>query len=302
LSATPRAPTGAVPAARTTRAAETAGLTALAMMAFAANSLLCRMALGGGHADAASFTTIRLASGAAVLVLLARDGGGPAPSPRFAWVSAVSLFAYAFGFSLAYRRIPAGVGALLLFAAVQVTMVGAGLRSRERPRLGEWTGLVLSIAGLAVLARPGLSRPDPTGALLMLGAGAAWGVYSLRGRRGAAPVATNAASFARATAFAVGASLIGTLAGAERLDALGASLAVGSGALASGLGYAVWYAALRGLSALRAAVVQLVVPPLAAAGGVVFLGETFSRRLAVASVLVLGGVYLAVRSGRPVQR
>jgi drug/metabolite transporter (DMT)-like permease len=297
-------PASSSPAAvPTTGALETAALTALAMAAFAANSLLCRTALGGGHADAASFTTIRLASGAAALVLLARARGSPPPpSPRLARGSAIALFAYALAFSLAYRLIPAGAGALLLFAAVQLTMVGAGLRAGERPRPGEWTGLALSIAGLAVLTRPGLSRPDPTGALLMLGAGAAWGVYSLRGRRAADAVAMNAASFARATPLALGASALGALVGPVHLDALGTSLAVASGALASGLGYALWYAALRGLTATRAAIVQLVVPPLAAAGGVVLLGESFSGRLAVASVLVLGGIALAVLSGRSAQR
>jgi drug/metabolite transporter (DMT)-like permease len=295
-------PSSAAPSTRAPTALETAGLTALAMTAFAANSLLCRTALGGGHADAASFTTIRLASGAAALVLLARTRGRPAPPPRLAWGSAVALFVYALAFSLAYRLIPAGVGALLLFAAVQLTMLGAGLRAGERPRSGEWTGLALSLAGLAVLTRPGMARPDPAGAALMLGAGAAWGVYSLRGRRGADAVSTNAASFARAAPLALGASALAALLGAGRLDALGAGLAVASGALASGLGYAVWYAALRGLSATRAAIVQLAVPPLAAAGGVVLLGESFSGRLATASVLVLGGIGLAVLSGRPVRR
>ena len=154
----------------------TTGLTALAMLAFAANSLLCRAALAGGHADAPSFTTLRLAGGALTLGLVARWQGRAFPSSRFAWGSAVALFGYAIGFSLAYLRISAGAGALLLFGAVQLTMVGAGLRAGERPRALEWAGHALSVAGLVVLTWPGLERPDPLGALLMLGAGAAWGV------------------------------------------------------------------------------------------------------------------------------
>ncbi len=153
----------------------TASLTALAMVAFAANSLLCRAVLAGAHADAPSFTALRLTGGAVTLGLVARWRGSAAPPARFAWGSALALFVYAIGFSLAYLRIPAGVGALLLFAAVQLTMVGAGLRAGERPRALEWGGHALSIAGLVMLTRPGLARPDPLGALLMLGAGAAWG-------------------------------------------------------------------------------------------------------------------------------
>lgn len=268
------------------------------MLAFAANSLLCRAALGGGHADAASFTALRLAGGALVLGVLVRARGAPAPAPRFAWGSAVALFVYAIGFSVAYLRIPAGVGALLLFAAVQLAMVGAGLRAGERPPALEWAGLVLSIAGLFVLTRPGLARPDPTGAALMLGAGAAWGLYSLRGRGSRDAVASNAASFARATCLALGAGAVGAWLGTTHVSAAGLGLALTSGALASGLGYAVWYAALRGLTATRAALVQLSVPPLAAAGGVALLGESFSPRLLVAGALILGGIALAVTGRR----
>lgn len=273
---------------------ETAGLTAVAMLAFAANSLLCRGALAAGHADAATFTTLRLASGAASLYLLGRFRRGPVERPRIAWGSAVALFAYAMGFSLAYVRIPAGVGALLLFAAVQLTMIGAGLRAGERPRPMEWTGFAVSIAGLVVLTRPGLARPDPLGAILMLGAGVAWGVYSLHGRGRGDAIGRNAGSFARATPIALLVSLGIVFAGSARVDPVGAGLAVASGALASGMGYAIWYAALRGLTATRAAIVQLSVPPLAAVGGVVLLGELFSLRLLVASLLILGGIALAV--------
>jgi drug/metabolite transporter (DMT)-like permease len=277
---------------------KTAGLTALAMLAFAANSLLCRAALAGGHADAVSFTALRIAGGAVALGLLARARGSPRPRGHRAWGSAVALFAYAIGFSLAFLRIPAGVGALLLFAAGQFTMIGAGLLAGERPRLVEWVGLGFSIAGLVVLTRPGLSRPDPVGALLMLGAGVAWGVYSLRGRRGADAVAATAASFARAVPLALGACGLGALLGAMRLGTAGVLLALASGALASGLGYAVWYAALRGLTATRAAIVQLSVPPLAAIGGALVLGEGFPPRLVAASLLIVGGIALAVMGHR----
>jgi drug/metabolite transporter (DMT)-like permease len=269
------------------------------MLAFALNSLLCRAALEGGHADAVSFTTIRLASGALALGLLARVRGGRSPAPRVAWGSAAALFAYAIGFSLAYRRIPAGVGALLLFAAVQVTMIGAGLRVGERPRLAEWAGLGLSLGGLAVLTRPGLDRPDPAGAVLMLAAGASWGVYSLYGRGSARAVAVNAASFARAVPLAAGASLLAGLLASWRLDAAGALLALASGIVASGLGYAAWYGALRGLTATRAATVQLSVPPLAAAGGVLVLGEAPTFRLVASAVLILGGIALVILGGGP---
>jgi drug/metabolite transporter (DMT)-like permease len=264
------------------------------MLAFASNSLLCRAALDGGHADAVSFTTLRLAGGALALGFLARWRGRAAPPAPFAWGSALALFAYAIGFSLAYRRLPAATGALLLFAAVQLTMVGDGLRVGERPRRREWAGHALSLAGVVVLTRPGLARPDPVGALLMLGAGAAWGVYSQRGRGRKDAVAANAASFARAVPLGLGASAIGASVGVTDIDPVGVGLALASGAAASGLGYAVWYAALRGLTATRAALVQLSVPPLAAAGGVLLLGESVSPRLLVAGPLVLGGIALAV--------
>jgi drug/metabolite transporter (DMT)-like permease len=272
----------------------TAALTALAMLAFALNSLLCRAALAGGHADAASFTTLRLASGAVVLALVARSRGGVGPSSRAAWGSAAALFAYALLFSLAYLRISAGTGALLLFAAVQLTMIGASLVAGSRPCLAEWTGLALSLAGLVLLTLPGLARPDPLGALAMLLAGAAWGTYSLRGRGAGDPVVTNAASFARAVVPALVASVLFLLAHGVRLTPEGALLAFASGAFTSGLGYAVWYAALRGLAATSAAVVQLSVPPLAAGLGALALGESVSLRLLGASVLILGGIALAV--------
>jgi drug/metabolite transporter (DMT)-like permease len=276
----------------------TAGLTTVAMVAFAANSLLCRAALGGGHADAATFTALRLLGGAVVLGILVRLRGASAPPSKFAWGSAVALFVYAAGFSLAYTRIPAGVGALLLFAAVQLTMIGSALLHGERPRPLEGAGLAASLGGLVLLTRPGLTRPDPLGAGLMLVAGAAWGLYSLRGRGHGDAVAMNAASFARALPLSLAAAAVAALLGITHLSRAGVYLALASGAVASGLGYAVWYAALRGLTATRAAIVQLSAPPLAAAGAVVFLGESFSPRLLMASVLILGGIAVAVAARR----
>lgn len=268
------------------------------MVAFASNSLLCRAALGGHFCDPASFTTLRLTGGAVALSLLARARGASAPPVAPGWGSAVALFAYAIGFSLAYLRIPAGTGALLLFAAVQVTMIGAGLRGGERPGAREWLGLALSLGGLFALTRPGLAQPDPLGAGLMLGAGAAWGVYSLRGRGTSDPLSSNAASFARGVPLALAASAVGWTIGEPRVTPLGAALALVSGAVASGLGYAIWYAALAGLSATRAAVVQLSVPPLAVAGGVLLLGESLTPRILFASASILGGIALAVSKRR----
>ena len=272
----------------------TAGLTLAAMLAFASNSLLCRAALGGGWSDATSFTSLRLIGGAVVLALLARARGGSRAATPGGWPSAAALFLYALGFSLAYLRIPAGTGALLLFGAVQVTMLGSGLYAGERPRALEWLGLALSLAGLAVLTAPGLARPDPLGAALMLGAGVAWGAYSLRGRGTADALAANAASFARSVPLALLTSVAALARAAPRVTPAGALLALASGALASGLGYAVWYAALRGLTATQAAIVQLSVPPLAAAGGVMLLGETLTPRLVAGGASILGGILLAV--------
>ena len=275
-------------------AALTAALTAAAMLAFAANSLLCRAALAGRHADAASFTTLRLAGGAVALSLVAWARGSRRAATPSAWASALALFAYAILFSLAYLRIPAGTGALLLFAAVQLTMIGAGLRAGERPRALEWAGLAVSLVGLVLLTRPGLAQPDPAGAGSMLAAGVGWGLYSLRGRGAADPVATNAAAFVRSIPFALAASAGLALVADTRVTATGLALAIASGAITSGLGYAIWYAALRGLSAMRAAIVQLSVPPLAAALAVLTLGEGVSLRLVLASVLILGGIALAL--------
>jgi drug/metabolite transporter (DMT)-like permease len=271
-----------------------AGLTAVAMLAFAANSLLCRLALQQDRIDPASFGAIRLAAGALTLVCVMRGRGARHADASAGWVSAAMLFAYAALFSFAYVSLPAGTGALILFGAVQLTMLGAGLLSGERFAPGGWLGMALALAGLAVLLLPGAAAPSLYGAALMAGAGAAWGGYSLRGRGAPDPLAATGASFLRAAPMAV--LLVLPFATRVHADAGGVGLAVASGAVTSGLGYVVWYAALRRLTALRAAAVQLSVPLLAAGGGVLLLGEAFTARLALAALAILGGIGLVLGS------
>lgn len=262
-------------------------------MAFSANSMICRLALGETAIDAASFSIIRLVSGAATLLLITaaikkRSSWGT----RGNWVSATMLFLYAITFSFAYVSLSAGVGALILFGAVQATMILAALRSGERPHLVQWMGFLVALAGLICLMFPGLTKPSPTGSALMAIAGISWGIYSLRGRGSLDPLVDTTNNFVRSLPFVLGASLI-TLRGIH-ISGEGVLLALVSGALASGVGYVVWYTALRGLTATRAAIVQLSVPVLAAAGGVIFLSERISMRFLLSAMLVLGGNGLAV--------
>lgn len=272
-------------------------LITLAMLAFAANSLLCRMALRNTTIDAASFTTVRIVSGALMLWLIVRFRSGVA-LPEGSWLSACALFAYAAGFSYAYLKLPTAVGALALFGAVQITMVGYGLWKGERFRAIQVAGFGLAVAGLVGLLSPGLAAPAPDSAALMLAAGVAWGVYSLRGRRFKKPLEATAGNFLRAVplALALGLATLGQLSA----DAAGLVYAVLSGALASGVGYAIWYAALPGISATNAATVQLSVPVIAAIGGVVFLGEAITLRLVLCSIAILGGIALVFSSARRV--
>jgi len=270
-------------------------LTLAAMLAFAANSVLCRLALKTTAIDPATFTGIRIVAGASVLaafIALRRQ-------PLLAhgnWISASALFAYAAAFSFAYVGLAAGTGALLLFAAVQATMIAYALQRGERLHVRQWLGLLVSMIGLVVLLLPGLSAPPPLQAALMLSAGLAWGVYSIRGRGCADPAAETAANFVRAMLPALLLSV--TCYANASLDRAGAVYAVLSGALTSGLGYVIWYAALSGLSSTSAAVVQLSVPALAAAGGVWFLGESLTLRLLLASSAILGGIALVVVRGK----
>lgn len=277
--------------------ARTLALTTLALTAFAGNSLLCRLALKHTAIDAASFTTIRLVSGALVLWLLVRTGRSAQASGAGSWPSALALFAYAAGFSFAYVSLPAATGALLLFGAVQATMIGVGLWKGERFQRLQLAGLALAFAGIVGLLLPGLSAPPLGGSLLMLGAGAAWGVYSLRGRGAGDPTRVTAGNFLRAAPMALALSLL-TLQTAS-LDTAGLWYALASGALTSGIGYAIWYAVLPALQATTAATLQLSVPVLAALGGIVFLGEAVTLRLALASAAILGGIALVVLCRRP---
>jgi drug/metabolite transporter (DMT)-like permease len=274
--------------------ARTALLTAVAMVAFAANSLLCRLALQEPLIDPASFGSIRLVSGALTLALIARMKSPPSASARPDWLAAAMLFAYVAFFSFAYLTLSAGTGALILFGAVQITMFSVGLRAGETFRPMAWAGFVLAVAGLVYLVSPGLTAPPLLGAVLMAAAGVAWGAYSLRGRGVTDPLAATAGNFLRATLFALGLSLL--LATRAHASATGVVLAIVSGAITSGIGYVIWYAALNGLSAMRAATVQLSVPPLAAFGGALLLSEAVTTRLALSSAAILGGIAIVLTS------
>jgi drug/metabolite transporter (DMT)-like permease len=270
-------------------------LTLLAMVAFAGNSLLCRLALKSTGIDAASFTSIRIVAGALALWMIVRMRGGTR-APAGSWPSAFWLFAYAAGFSFAYITLPAATGALLLFGAVQATMIGYGLWKGERLRGVQVAGLLLAFAGLAGLLLPGLSAPPALGAALMLFAGISWGIYSLRGRAAGDPTRVTAGNFLRAVPFAALVSI--AMFSNASIDVPGFLYAIASGALASGVGYAIWYTALRGLKATSAATVQLSVPVIAALGGVAFLGEPITLRLLASSAAILGGVALVIVTRR----
>ena len=274
-------------------------LTSLAMLAFAGNSLLCRLALKHTSIDAASFTAIRLVSGAVMLFLIVKLRHKTAVG-RGNWLSAFALFAYAAGFSFAYVSLPAATGALLLFGAVQATMIGHGLWAGERLRGLQLLGLLLAFGGMVGLLLPGLAAPPLLGSILMLGAGVAWGVYSLRGKGAGDPTSVTAGNFMRAVPMAMVLSLLllSQPAVHASFDIAGFGYALASGALTSGLGYAIWYTALPALKATQAATVQLSVPGIAALGGIVFLGESLTLRLMLASIAVLGGIALVILERR----
>lgn len=274
----------------------TLSLTLLAMIAFAGNSLLCRLALQQTAIDPASFTALRIVSGALTLWLIVRVRSS-SHSAAGSWPSALALFAYAAAFSYAYVSLSAATGALLLFGAVQATMLGYGLWAGERLRRRQFIGLALAMSGLVGLLMPGLSAPPLAGALLMLGAGVAWGIYSLRGKGAGDATCITAGNFLRAVPMAVLLSLAALP--WSSLDVPGFWYAIASGALASGVGYAIWYTALRGLKATSAATVQLSVPVITAVGGIVFLGETISLRLLITSAAILGGIALVVIDNQP---
>jgi len=267
-------------------------LTIVAMVAFAANSLLCRLALGEGHIDAASFATVRVASGALTLALIMLPRwrrGGRRPGD---WRAAAMLFGYVAFFSFAYLSLSAGAGALLLFGAVQLTMFAVALRGGETFTGWSWAGLALAVGGIVYLVSPGVTAPDPLGALLMVIAGVAWGVYSLLGRHAQDPLEATANNFLLCIPGVVAVSVI--FLGDMHLSGRGLALAIASGAVASGLGYVIWYAALRGLRATSAATVQLSVPVIAAIGGVILLAEPVTPRLVLASLATLGGIAIVL--------
>ena len=269
-----------------------------ALVGFAANSLLTRAALGGGHLDAGGFTLARVVTGALALALIvrARRDGRDRPD-RASWTPALALTGYLAAFTLAYTRIGAAIGALLLFGAVQVTMMATGLIRGERPGTLGWIGGALAVAGLMTLTFPGLAAPDPAGAILMIAAGACWGAYSILGRGSRDPLADTSSNFVRSTALL--ALPMAWLAWPPRGTLTGLALATASGALASGLGYTLWYSILPSLSAWRAAILQLLVPIITALGAALFLSESISSRLVVSTALVAVGVTLTAARGRP---
>ena len=269
-------------------------LTTVTMVAFAANSIFCRKALEVPSLDAVSFTTVRLLSGAITLWLImgltrSKRRTGSAGNCS----AAIALFVYAIAFSFAYLELGAGAGALILFGAVQITMVLAGLWSGERLNAMAWTGFIIALAGLVLLVAPGMAAPSFIGSILMGVAGIAWGIYSLLGRNVDDPLVNTTANFVRAVPLAVVASLI--LINYTHLTPEGLFWALLSGSLTSGCGYVVWYAALKRLTATRAAIVQVSVPIIAALGGVIFLSEMITIQMLVSCVLILGGITMVVK-------
>ncbi len=264
------------------------------MLAFAGNSILCRAAFNYSSIDAASFTSTRLVAGALILWLLVCINRRPHPSTGN-WSSAFALFVYAAAFSFAYVKLSAATGALLLFGAVQATMIGYGIWRGERLNNRQTIGLVLAFVGLVGLLLPGLTSPSLLGSILMLISGTAWGVYSLRGKNMSDPAWITAGNFTRAVPFAAILSLL--MLDSSSLDNAGFLYAASSGALTSGIGYVIWYTVLPSIKTTTAAIIQLSVPVIAAMGGVALLGEPITLRLAITSVAVLGGIALVILSG-----
>ncbi|MCW7543277.1 DMT family transporter [Aurantimonas litoralis] len=275
-------------------------LTVAAMIAFAGNSLLARLALADGAINAAGFTGLRLLSGALVLAFILLKARGQTPvrwrTLEGSWASALALFVYALAFSLAYLKLGAAVGALILFAAVQASMIGWGLIRGERPGTREALGLVVAAGAFVWWLVPGLTRPDPLGTALMIVSGIAWGVYSLHGRGAADATRATAGNFIRTVPLAL--PLVALSLFQAGIGGAGLLIAIVSGAVTSGLGYVLWYRALKGLTALSAAIVQLSVPIIAALGGVLFLSEDLGLRFVIAAGLVLGGIAFALSTRR----
>jgi drug/metabolite transporter (DMT)-like permease len=276
-------------------------LTAAAMVAFAANSLLCRAALRGGAIDAASFTAIRLATGACVLAAIVVVRRSGTLRGEGSWLSMLALAGYASAFSYAYLEIGAAAGALILFGSVQLTMIAGGLLRGERPSLPQWLGWLVAIGGLVVINAPGFDPPPPRGAGLMATAGVAWGVYSLRGKGVTRPLVATASNFARSVPIA---ALLVAVALATRAhaSATGIAFAALSGGIASGLGYSLWYAAVPALGATRSALVQLSVPVITALAAVTLLAEPLRANVAIGGAAIVGGLAIALARRTPTAR
>jgi len=272
------------------------GYTAFALVAFAFNSILCRMALRTGEADAAGFTAVRLVSGAVALIVISYFFSGTKSLKRGNWFSAFFLFAYAICFSFAYVGLTTAVGALILFGSVQLTMIGVALFRGERPGGLEWLGLLIALGGLVYLMFPGLTSPPLVTSALMAAAGISWGFYTLRGKGSGDPLGESTGNFIRSVPMIIVVAIL--FVAQIHLSTRGIVLAILSGGLTSGVGYTVWYAALKHHTATRAAILQLTVPLIAAFGGVALLSELMSPRLLIAAALILGGVGLTIAGRR----
>ena len=272
---------------------KTTMLTGLALIAFAANSVLCRLALGSEAIDASSFTIIRLLSGTVVLLaILGVTGNMTGLSRKGSWPASLMLFIYAIAFSFAYISLDTGTGALILFGSVQITMILLALISGSRLHVTEWTGVIIAFAGFVYLILPGVTAPSTSGFLLMTVAGIAWGIYTIKGRGSKRPLVDTASNFLRTTPFIL---LLGLITfGHVNYSSEGIFLAVLSGGITSGIGYTIWYIALGGLSSTQAAVLQLSVPLIAALGGIIFVSEVITTRLVLAAAMVLGGILLVI--------
>ncbi|MFT4712971.1 MAG: drug/metabolite transporter (DMT)-like permease [Candidatus Azotimanducaceae bacterium] len=267
-------------------------LTTLAMIAFAANSVLCRMSLGANLIDAASFSSIRLISGTAGLlfIIVVRDRALKLTQPRPPTILALAIYMVCFSF--AYHSLSAGSGALLLFGFVQLTMLGTAIYRGERLSPFGWTGLAIAFSGLVYLMLPGVEAPSPIYSVFMAVAGLAWGIYSILGADGSDATTSTATNFLYATPLALLVSVV-------QIDVMiitwqGVLLSIASGAITSGVGYAIWYTALKHIKAISAAIIQLSVPALATFGGVLFLAEALTFRIILATVLTIGGISLVL--------
>ncbi|MEM8539789.1 MAG: DMT family transporter [Pseudomonadota bacterium] len=269
--------------------------TAITMVAFALNSVFARLALLDGAIDEASYTSVRIIAGAvalALLIIVSRKQTLRTVIKGGNWISAAALFAYAVTLSFAYVGVETGLGALILFACVQATMIGWALYKGDRPIAPEWFGLIVAFGAFAWLVSPGLEAPDPFSAFLMGLSGVAWGIYSLRGRSTSDPLLATAGNFVLAVPMSLAVSLL--FFSQINMTAFGLALAVASGALTSGLGYALWYRVLPQIGATQGAIVQLTVPVIAGFGGLLFAAEPFTARFIIASILILGGVGIAI--------